>query len=456
MIPASDLTTKVETIERHLDGGVIWPGDPHYDATRALAFPRVDPRPVAILRPRTPEAVRTAVERLVGEGVPFAVRGGGHSPAALAAGDGVVVIDTRELKALKLDVAGRTAAAQAGLTAGEYTDAAALHGLATGFGDTPTVGIAGLTLGGGVGFLSRLHGLTVDSLLGAEVVTADGRQLQVGPDSHPDLFWALRGGGGNFGVVTRLDYRLQEVPQVYGGTLVLPATPETVHGLVAAALEAPDALTTIIMVLKAPPVPFLPPEAHGKPIAIVKACFVGDRSAGEAALAPLLATGTPVMAAFDMMPYPRLLEEPPSEPMSARFATGFRDRWDTAAASAVLAAIDVPATGMRAVQLRPLGGAVARVPVDATAYAHRDRRLLFSIMASFADPATEDGAEAWLHDTRLAVAEGEAAFASFLDDWAPGRVPAAYPNGTWERLRQVKREYDPHNVFRSNHNVPPA
>ncbi|HEX7000735.1 MAG TPA: FAD-binding oxidoreductase [Trueperaceae bacterium] len=456
MIPTSDLTTKVETIQRHMDGGVIWPGDSAYDTTRALAFPRVDPRPLAILRPRTPEGVRTAVESLVGEGVPFAVRGGGHSPAALAGGDGVVLIDTRELKSLKLDVAGRQAAAQAGLTAGEYTDAAALHGLATGFGDTPTVGIAGLTLGGGVGFLSRLHGLTIDSLLGAEVVTADGRLVQVGPDAHPDLFWALRGGGGNFGVVTRLDYRLREVPEVYGGTLVLPATADDVYGLVAAALDAPDGLTAIIMVLRAPPVPFLPPEAHGKPIAIVKACFAGARPDGEAAMAPLRASGRPMMDAFDTMPYPRLLEEPPSAPMSARFATGFRDNWDLAAAEAVMAAIDVPALALRTVQLRPLGGAIARVPANATAYAHRDRQLMFNLMAGFGDPVSAGEAEAWLSDTRLALAEGESAFASFLDDWAPGRVPDAYPNGAWERLRRVKHEYDPHNVFRSNHNVPPA
>ena len=456
MIRANELRSKVEQLGRRMAGDVIWPYDASYDDARALAMPRIDPKPLVIVRPRTTEDVSAAVVSLVEDGVPFAVRGGGHSPAALAGGDGAVLIDMRAMKGLRLDVRNRTADAQAGLTAGEYTDAAAQHGLATGFGDTPTVGIAGLTLGGGVGFLSRRYGLTVDSLLSAEVVTADGDVLQASATSHPDLFWALRGGGGNFGIVTRMRYALQEVPEVYGGTIVLHATPEIVHGLVASSLSAPDELTNIVMVLRAPPMPFLPAESHGKPIVIVKGCFAGSRAGGEAAMAPLRALGEPILDAFDAMPFPRLLEEPPSAPMSARFATCFRDSWDETVAAAVVAAVDGPWQGMRTVQIRPLGGAIAKVPADATAFAHRERDLLVNLMASFGSPPDELAAERWLQDTRHAMAEGSGSFASFLDDWVPGSVPDAYPNGTWERLRRVKRAYDPHNVFRSNHNVPPA
>lgn len=456
MIRRAELETKVAELGRHMPGDVIWPRDATYDAARALAMPRVDPRPLAIVRPRNAQDVSVALRSLVEEDVPFAVRGGGHSPAALAGGDGAVLIDMRGMKGLRIDVRNRVADAEAGLTAGEYTEAGALNGLATGFGDTPSVGIAGLTLGGGLGFLSRRHGLTIDNLLSAEVVTADGQLLEASADFHPDLFWALRGGGGNFGVVTRLRYAMQEVPQVYGGTLVLTATPETVHRLVAASLAAPDGLTNIIMVLRAPPMPFLPTESHGKPIVIVKGCFAGSRAQGEAAMAPLRALGEPLLDAFEAMPYPRLLEEPPSPPMSARFATGFRDAWDESAAAAVVAAVEQPGQGLRSVQFRPLGGAIARVPEDATAFAHRQRNLMINLICSFGSPPDELAAEQWLQATRDAVAEGNGSFASFLDDWVPGSVPDAYPNGTWERLRRIKREYDPHNVFRSNHNVPPA
>lgn len=456
MIRGAELETKVGELGRRMPGDVIWPHDAAYDAARALAMPRVDPRPLAIVRPRNAEDVSAAVRSLVEAEVPFAVRGGGHSPAALAGGDGAVLIDMRGMKGLRLDVRNRVADAEAGLTAGEYTDASALHGLATGFGDTPSVGIAGLTLGGGVGFLSRRYGLTIDSLLSAEVVTADGQLLEASEASHPDLFWALRGGGGNFGVVTRLRFALQEVPQVYGGTLVLAATPETVHGLVARSLAAPDALTNILMVMRAPPMPFLPAHSHGKPIVIVKGCFAGTQAGGEAEIAPLRALGEPLLDAFETMPYPRLLEEPPSPPMSARFATCFRDAWDESTAAAIVAAVDQPGQGLRSVQIRPLGGAIARVPADATAFAHRQRNLMINLICSFGSPPDELAAEQWLQETRDATAQGSGSFASFLDDWAPGSVPDAYPNGTWERLRNIKREYDPHNVFRSNHNVPPA
>lgn len=456
LLPGTELKTKVEELVRHMPGDVIWPHDASYDTARALAMPRVDPRPLAIVRPRTAEDVGAVVGSLVGEGVPFAVRGGGHSPAALAGGDGTVLIDMRGMKGLRLDVRNRIADAEAGLTAGEYTEAAALHGLATSFGDTPSVGITGLTLGGGVGFLSRRYGLTIDDLLAADVVTADGRLVHASQDSHPDLFWALRGGGGNFGVVTRLRFALQEVPEVYGGTLVMPATPQTVHGTVASSLAAPDGLTNIIMLMRAPPLPFLPEESHGKPILIVKGCFAGSQADGEAAMSPLRALSEPLLDAFATMPYPSLLEEPPGPPINARFATCFRDSWDEPTAAAAVAAVDQPGHGLRTVQIRPLGGAISRVPVDATAFAHRERNLMVNLGCSFGSPPDEPSAEQWLQDTRDALAEGEGSFTSFLDDWAPGSVPDAYPNGAWERLRRVKREYDPHNVFRSNHNVPPA
>ena len=194
----------------------------------------------------------------------LAVRSGGHSLAGHGVSDGGIVVDLTEMTALDIDPKGRTAWAQAGLTTGEYTAAAQAHELATGFGDTGSVGIGGITLGGGIGFLSRKHGLTIDSLLGADIVTADGEARRIDAENHPDLFWAIRGGGGNFGVVTRFHYRLHEVGTVVGGVLILPATPDNILSFVAAAESAPEELTTIANVMKAPPMPFLPEDLIGR------------------------------------------------------------------------------------------------------------------------------------------------------------------------------------------------
>jgi FAD/FMN-containing dehydrogenase len=454
MIGESSVTRTLGLLERNVRGGVIVPDSADYDDVRALMLAGRDARPLALVRPVDAEDVASAVTVLAGEGVPFAVRGGGHHPTGAAGGDGVFVIDTRGMKGIDIDAAGRTATAQAGVTAGEYTAASAERGLATGFGDTPTVGIAGLTLGGGLGFLSRAQGLTVDSLLGAEVVTADGRVLWADADSEPDLFWALRGGGPGFGVVTRLRYALRELAGGYGGVLIQPASPEVVHGVVQAALEAPDELTVIVQVMVAPPMPFLPAEVHGKPIAIVRGFHLGDEAAGKAAFASLRAAAAPLVDAVRPLRYAEMLEEPPAPPITMRFATGFRDSWDPAAAEAVMALATEPAMGMRGVQLRPMGGAIARVEDGATAFAHRRRRLALWLMSGYMRPDGGPAALDWLQRAHQALAEGPAQFVSFADDGF--RVEDAYPGGTWERLRAVKRAYDPGDLFRSVLSVTPA
>ncbi len=210
-----------------VSGRVIGPGDDAYDAARTVFYGGFDRRPVAIVRAADAVDVSRLVTMAAEADIELAVRSGGHSLAGHGVSDGGIVLDLSEMNALDIDPKGRTAWAQAGLTAGEYTAAAHAHGLATGFGDTGSVGIGGITLGGGIGFLSRKHGLTIDSLLGADIVTADGETRRIDAENHPDLFWAIRGGGGNFGVVTRFHYRLHEVGSVVGGVLILPATPET-------------------------------------------------------------------------------------------------------------------------------------------------------------------------------------------------------------------------------------
>ena len=249
---SSTTSISIPRLRDTFDGRVIAPGDAGYDAARKVFYGKFDQQPAAVVRPSGAAEVAQVVTLARDGGLELAVRSGGHSLAGHSTTEGGIVLDLSELTALDLDLEGRTAWAQTGLTAGAYTTAVGAHGLATGFGDTGSVGIGGITLGGGVGFLVRKHGLTIDSLLAAEVVTADGRVLEVDDQHHPELFWAIRGGGGNFGVATRLRFRLHELPSIVGGMLLLPGSPEVIEGLVAAAEAAPEELSVIANVMVAP------------------------------------------------------------------------------------------------------------------------------------------------------------------------------------------------------------
>jgi FAD/FMN-containing dehydrogenase len=248
-------------VRRHLRGllgEVIAAGDPGYDAARSIFYNGLDRRPTAVVRPADATDVRRVVDLARESGMALAVRSGGHSPAGHSTVEGGLVLDLSGLRGLEIDPASRSVWAGAGLTAGEYTATVGAHGLATGFGDAPSVGIGGITLGGGVGFLHRKHGLTLDSLLAADVVTADGELVRADAGSHPDLFWAIRGGGGNFGIATRLHFRLHEVGEVLGGMLMLPATPERAASFIGLADAASEELSGMINVMIAPPMPFIP------------------------------------------------------------------------------------------------------------------------------------------------------------------------------------------------------
>ena len=293
----------IHDLRAGLSGRALTPGDAEYDQKRAVFPGGVDRRPSIIVLPRNDADVRLTVSAVRRAGVEFAVRSGGQTIHCTT--DGGVVLDLREMTAVNVDVPGRTAWAEAGLTAAAYSTEVGAHGLATGFGDTGSVGIGGITLGGGIGYLARKHGLTIDSLLAADIVTADGELRRIDAESHPDLFWAIRGGGGNFGVVTRFRFRLQPVDQIVGGMLLLPATPDVVEGFVAAADAAPDELTTIANVMSAPPMPFLPAELHGKLVVLGLMCYAGDAEAGTRFLAPFRQLATPLADFVKPMKYPR-------------------------------------------------------------------------------------------------------------------------------------------------------
>jgi FAD/FMN-containing dehydrogenase len=448
----------IQELRDELAGRVLGPADPGYDAARRVFLPSVDRRPAAIVRPVDAGEVGRVLAVARESGAELAVRGGGHSHAGHGTTDGGILLDLGALSALEVDVDGRIARAAGGLTSGELTAAAAAHGLAVGLGDTPSVGIGGLTLGGGAGYLVRKHGLTIDHLLGAEVVTADGRVLEVHAARHPDLFWAIRGGGGNVGVVTRFDYRLHPVEVVTGGMLALPATPETVAGLVAAAEAAPDELSLIGNVLPAPPLPFVPAELVGDPLLLVMLVHAGPLDEGEQAVAPLRALAPPVADFVRPMPYRELFPAEAQEvPPRSVVRTFFADELDERAAGELLDRLRASTARMPAAQIRVLGGAVARVPQEATAFAHRRRRLIVNVAAVYASPEEDRVHRAWADAAAAALRGGEdAAYVNFLGDEGPARVRAAYPGSTWDRLADVKRRYDPENVLRLNQNVPPA
>ncbi|MGH8951807.1 MAG: FAD-binding oxidoreductase [Acidimicrobiia bacterium] len=441
-------------------GEVIAPDDVTYDQARAVYY-GIDRRPAVIIRPTDAEEVAYVVAVARDTGIELAVRSGGHSLSGHGVSEDGIVLDLSGMKGLHIDATQRTVWAQSGLTAGELTKAVGEHGLAVGFGDAGSVGIGGITLGGGVGFLVRKLGLTIDSLLAAEVVTADGRLIDVDAENHPDLFWAIRGGGGNFGVVTRFKFGLAEVGEVFGGMLMLPATSEVIKSFVDLAEAAPEELSGIANVMLAPPMPFLPEEQHGKPVLFGIMVYAGDPSEGEEVLAPFRTLATPLMDMLQPMSYPEIYEqlEEGGAPTPAGFVvrTMFLDGFDQDAAAAIVDRLNASTANMAVAQLRVLGGAMARIPDDATAFAHRGHKLMANVAAMYEDSSQAAVHEAWVDELAgLIDRGGGGAYVNFLGDEGADRIRAAYPGPTWDRLRAIKRRYDPTNLFRVNQNIPPA
>lgn len=448
----------IPEIRRAIQGRVIIPGDDGYEESRTLFSGSIDRYPALVIRPANEIDVSYTVSLARETGLELAVRSGGHSAAGHSVTEGGILLDLRDMKALHIDASSRTAWAQTGLTAGEYTSAASAYDLATGFGDTGSVGIGGITLGGGIGYLVRKHGLTIDSLLAAEIVTADGQILQVDAETHPDLFWAIRGGGGNFGVATRFKFKLHELGNIMGGMLFLPATPETIAGFMAEAEAAPEELSTIANIMPAPPMPFIPEELYGKMIIIGMMVYAGDSEAGARAMAPFRALAQPLADMLRPMRYPEMYmpEEEGYHPTAAA-QTFFLDRVDRATAQTIFQYLQDSDAGMRVAQLRVLGGAMRRVPVEATAFAHRQSRIMANVAAFYEGPEERVVREAWVADFVRALQQSDrGVYVNFLGDEGEARVRAAYPGSTWDRLREIKARYDPTNLFRLNQNIPPA
>ncbi len=452
-------TNAIFDLRARLTGRVIAPGDGAYERARAVFYGSIDRRPALIAQPADAGEVSRVVSWARDTGVELAIRSGGHSLAGHSVSEGGIVLDLSGMRSLDIDHHGHTSWAQTGLTAAQYTAALGAHGLATGFGDTGSVGIGGLTLGGGLGFLVRKNGLTIDNLLAAEVVTADGGLRYVDADSEPELFWAIRGGGGNFGVATRFRFRLHELDRIVGGLLILPATPDVIASFVAEAEAAPDELSTIANIMIAPPMPFLPAEAHGTLVVMALLCYAGDIEAGERALAPFRRLSEPIADMVRPMPYSEiygLFGEDGPGPAQEVAQSLFVDAVGSDEAEAVVDYLHASSAPLAVAQLRVLGGAMARVPADDTAFAHRDRRVMVALGAVYEHAEETSLHRTWVADFAAALGKDAGVYVNFLGDEGEVRVREAYPGATWRRLAEIKRRYDPTNLFHLNQNIPPS
>jgi FAD/FMN-containing dehydrogenase len=455
--------SKLEELKRNVTGQVVLPQDEAYDNARQIWNAMIDRRPALIVRcASTPDVVR-AVNFAREHGLPLAVRGGGHNIAGNALCDDGMVIDLSQMKAAKVDPAARRAVIEAGALLADLDAATQVHGLATPVGVNSTTGIAGLTLGGGFGWLSRKHGMTIDNLESAEVVTAAGEVVRASAAEHPDLFWALRGGSGNFGIVTRFEFRLHPVgPEVLSGLIVYPLSEgkSVLRQYREFAARAPDELSVWTVLRKAPPLPFLPQEAHGKDIIALALCYAGDPARGKPLIEPLRKLGNPVGEHVGVQPYTAW-----QQAFDPLLAPGARNYWKshnfTALDDGLLDIVidyagKLPSTQCE-IFFAALGGATARPAADACAYAHRDVRFVMNVHGRWDRPEEDQRGVSWaraLFKAATPFASG-GVYVNFLTADEGERVRNAYgPN--YDRLVQAKRKYDPANLFRVNQNISPA
>ena len=442
-----------------IKGDVVTPEHPDYESAREAKNTVYNKKPAVVVRAADAADVSRTVTFARRFGVPLTVKGGGHSIGGHSVNNGGLVIDTRSMNTIRVDPVNRTAWAQSGAVAREFLAAVEPHGLAVPFGDAGSVGLGGITLGGGIGYLVRKHGLTIDNLIGVELVTANGQIIQASATERPDLFWGLRGGGGNFGVVTGFHYKLVEVPQIYGGALVLPLNREVLSQYAKLSLEAPEELTTISMAIQAPPMPFIPEDQVGTPSLVVFVAYSGAVEDGPAAVAPLRALAQPIADTLGPMPLSGLYAylEPAEAPARARVRSGFFDEINDDIVERALEAVKDAPPSMSFLQVRPIGnGAMNRVPEDATAFSHRGARYMLAIIDHW-ESANEDAQnEQWVDSFWESIRDyRRGVYSNFLQDEGESRVREAYAEAAFERLARLKFQYDPTNLFSGNENIRP-
>jgi FAD/FMN-containing dehydrogenase len=453
----------VRDLRAHLLGSAIEPAEAAYDTARQVWNTAYDRRPALVIRAADAGDVQQAIRFARERRLPLAVRSGGHSMVGHGTVDAGIVLDLGGLTAIDVDPHRRRVWAQPGVTSNLLGTTLHRYGLVLSTGDSGTVALGGLTLGGGMGWLVRKYGLTIDHLESVEIVTAEGELISASAQEHPDLFWALRGGGGNFGVATGFTFHVPEVRAVYGGALVLPARRDVLEGYLALAHAAPNDLSTIGFLMRVPPAPFIAPAHHGTLALIVYACFDGDAEHGAPVLAPFRALGEPLADTLAPMPYPAMfhLTAAGSIPNSWYLRSGLFHTLSTPAIDAMLEAMHATSNPRAFAEVRVIGGAMAAVAPDATAFAHRDKTICLFVTSAW-EAAAGGGEESqarerkWVDQLwRQLAPESSGVYANFLGEEGEAGIGRAYPADTYRRLVRVKRRYDPENVFRLNQNVRP-
>jgi FAD/FMN-containing dehydrogenase len=446
-------------------GDLITPGDPAYDQARAVYNGMIDRHPAAIARVRDTADVISCVQFARARGIPIAVRGGGHNAAGLGVWDDALVIDLSMLRSTTVSPADHTVRVDAGCTWGDVDHATVAFGMATPSGFLSSTGVAGLTLGGGIGYLTRRFGLTVDNLLAADVVLADGTFVTASESSHSDLFWALRGGGGNFGIVTSFTFRCHDIGEygtIIGGPVLydLADAPQVMRWYRELLPSLPEELNGWIALLTIPPAPPFPEHLHGRKACGIVWCYTGPHEAAAQVLEPVRTFGTPLLDGLQPMPFTVL-----QSAFDALYPPGLQWYWKTDFFNDISdAAIDVHAkygaqlpTGHSTMHLYPMDGAASRVPHDATAFAHRDGGFTGVIVGVDPDPANAGLITRWAQQywQELHPASAGGGYVNFLMDEGQDQVRASY-RGNYDRLARIKNRYDPDNIFRINQNIQPA
>ncbi len=455
----------IDPLRTRFRGALLRPGEEGYDEARRVWNGAIDRRPALIARCAGADDVVEAVRFAREHDLLVSVRGGGHAVAGHAVCDGGVMIDLSLMKAIRVDPEARTARASGGVLWGELDRATQAFGLATTGGVISHTGIGGLTLGGGLGHLMRKLGFTVDNLLSVDLVTADGERLHVDEQTEPDLFWGLRGGGGNFGIATALEYRLHPIgPMVLGGPIVWPLADarEVLGFLNGFAAEAPDDLGITIAARLAPPMPMLPAERYGKPVVLLLPVWSGDPATGREAIAPLLDLGTPITELVRPVPYvamQSMLDGGAPHGMHYYWKSHRLPALSDEVIEAFLERVGSITSPFSQLSGWVVGGATSRVPADATAVGERERRFGFEINVTASWPARDPEGErhrAWVREGwELLRPHAAGVYANFLSDEDRTGIERAYGDRL-ERLRALKDRFDPTNVFRLNANIPPT
>ncbi len=463
--PVRDTTAPYDELAAALRGDLIRPGDAGYDDARAVYNGMIDNYPAAVARCRDSADVIAAVAFARTNGIEIAVRGGGHHAAGFSVATDALVVDLSAMRSTTVDPAQRTVRVDPGCTWGDVDHATVAFGMATPSGFIASTGVAGLTLGGGVGYLSRRFGLTVDNLLSADVVLADGRFVTATATSHPDLFWALRGGGGNFGVVTSFTFRCHEIGEqgmIIGGPVFydIADTAEVMRWYRTLLPSLPEELSGWIGVLTIPPVAPFPEELWGRKSCAIVWCYTGEHDRADEVLAPIRTFGAPLLVGVQAMPFTALQSAfDPLYPAGLQWywrADNFREITDAAIEVHERFGAQLP-TGHSTMHLYPIDGAVARVASDLTAFAYREGGWAGIIVGVDPDPANAERITRWTKDywTELHPTSAGGAYVNFLMDEGRERVRAAY-RGNYDRLAAIKRRYDPDNAFHLNQNILPA